>query len=60
MSVMTGYFNAQIGKGKNGFENIIGTRGESERNTEEESLLDTHNTGDWVIQYWFKKGEAVR
>jgi hypothetical protein len=47
-----------LGGDGNGYENIMGTDREDDRNTEGESLLDMCNRNDRVIgNSWFQKGE---
>jgi hypothetical protein len=51
-----GDFNAQIRKDKNGYENIMETHEEGERNTERDSLLHMCNRYGWVTgNRWSQK-----
>jgi hypothetical protein len=54
-----GDFNAQVGAGRNGYENIIGKFGEGTRNQEGENILDMCNRNQWMIgNGWFKKRKS--
>jgi hypothetical protein len=56
-----GDFNAQTGKGRNGYKTIMGPHRDCNRNSEGENILDICNRNDWEIgNNWFQKMRSHR